>query len=184
MKLKQIDIKGLRGVKQELSLELNGKSIVLYGDNGMGKSSISDAIEWFYTNKVAHLGGIEIDLKDALRNASLDEDFVSEAGLKFYKKSDYDTAKTLFNKRGKLEQDFTVKTDLIKQYIIDSKEENLLLRYKSLNDFVDNTKGDKLKYLSDIIGFSEVTKKKEVLRKAHTSIISEIKCYFCKHYRI
>lgn len=175
MKLKQIDIKGLRGVKQELSLELNGKSIVLYGDNGMGKSSISDAIEWFYTNKVAHLGGIEIDLKDALRNASLDEDFVSEAGLKFYKKSDYDTAKTLFNKRGKLEQDFTVKTDLIKQYIIDSKEENLLLRYKSLNDFVDNTKGDKLKYLSDIIGFSEVTKKKEVLRKAHTSIISEIK---------
>lgn len=175
MKLKQIDIKGLRGVKQELSLELNGKSIVLYGDNGMGKSSISDAIEWFYTNKVAHLGGIEIDLKDALRNASLDEDFVSEACLKFYKKSEYDTAKTLFNKRGKLEQDFTVKTDLIKQYIINSKEENLLLRYKSLNDFVDNTKGDKLKYLSDIIGFSEVTKKKEVLRKAHTFIISEIK---------
>ncbi len=175
MKLKQIDIKGLRGVKEELSLELNGKSIVLYGDNGMGKSSISDAIEWFYTNKVAHLGGIEIDLKDALRNASLDEDFVSEAGLKFHKKSDYDTAKTLFTKRGKLEQDFTIKTDLIKQYIIDSKEENLLLRYKSLNDFVDNTKGDKLKYLSDIIGFSEVTKKKEVLRKAYTSINTEIK---------
>ncbi len=175
MKLNQINIKGLRGVKQELLLELNGKSIVLYGDNGMGKSSVSDAIEWFYTNKVAHLGGIEIDLKDALRNASLDEDVISEAGLKFYKKSDYDTAKTIFYKRGKLEQDFTVKTDLIKQYIIDSKEENLLLRYKSLNDFVDNTKGDKLKYLSDIIGFSEVTKKKEVLRKAFTSIITEIK---------
>jgi hypothetical protein len=175
MKLKQIDIKGLRGVKETLSIELNGKSIVLYGDNGMGKSSVSDAVEWFYTNKVAHLGGIEIDLKDALRNASLDEDVVSEAGIKFYKKSDFDTSKTLFYKRGKLEQDFTVKTELIKQYIIDSKEENLLLRYKSLNDFVDNTKGDKLKYLSDIIGFSEVTKKKEVLRKAYTSINSEIK---------
>lgn len=175
MKLKQIDIKGLRGVKETLSIELNGKSIVLYGDNGMGKSSISDAVEWFYTNKVAHLGGIEIDLKDALRNASLDEDVVSEAGLKFYKKSDFDTAKTLFYKRGKLEQDFTVKTELIKQYIINSKEENLLLRYKSLNDFVDNTKSDKLKYLSDIIGFSEVTKKKEILRKAYTSINSEIK---------
>ncbi|MFK5879216.1 MAG: AAA family ATPase, partial [Flavobacteriaceae bacterium] len=158
MKLKQIDIKGLRGIKESLSLELNGKSIVIYGDNGTGKSSISDAIEWFYTNKVAHLSGIEIDLKDALRNASLEDEFVSEVALNFIKKSDFDTGKTLFYKREKLEQDFTVKSDPIRDYIIQSKEENLLLRYKSLNDFVENTKGDKLKYLSDIIGFSEVTK--------------------------
>jgi predicted ATP-dependent endonuclease of OLD family len=151
MKLKQIEIKGLRGVKEKLSIELNSKSIVLYGDNGMGKSSISDAIEWFYTNKVAHLGGLEIDLKDALRNAFLNQDVISEVGIKFHKKSDFDTSKTLFYKREKLEQDFTVKTELIKKYIIDSKEENLILRYKSLNDFVDNTKGDKLKYLSDIM---------------------------------
>lgn len=175
MKLKQIDIKGLRGIKESLSLELNGKSVVLYGDNGMGKSSISDSIEWFYTNKVAHLAGTEIDLKDALRNASLEEDFISEVALKFLKKSDFDTGNTIFYKRGKLEQDYTVKTDEIRDYLVKSKEENLLLRYKSLNDFVDNTKGDKLKYLSDIIGFSEVTKKKEVLRKAFTSIKTEIK---------
>lgn len=175
MKLKQIDIKGLRGIKESLSLELNGKSVVLYGDNGMGKSSISDAIEWFYTNKVGHLAGTEIDLKDALRNASLEEDFISEVVLKFLKKSDFDTGNTIFYKRGKLEQDYTVKTDEIRDYLVKSKEENLLLRYKSLNDFVDTTKGDKLKYLSDIIGFSEVTKKKEVLRKAFTSIKTEIK---------
>jgi hypothetical protein len=175
MKIKQIDIKGLRGIKESLSLELNGKSVVLYGDNGMGKSSISDSIEWFYTNKVAHLSGTEIDLKDALRNASLEEDFVSEVALKFLKKSGFDTGKTLFLKRGKLDQDFSVKSDEIRDYLVKSKEENLLLRYKSLNDFVDITKGDKLKYLSDIIGFSEVTKKKEVLRKAFNSIKSEIK---------
>ncbi|SDW82704.1 AAA family ATPase [Flavobacterium degerlachei] len=175
MKLKQIDIKGLRGIKESLSLELNGNSVVLYGDNGMGKSSISDSIEWFYTNKVAHLSGTEIDLKDALRNASLEEDFVSEVGLKFLKKIDFDTEKILFTKRGKLEQDFTVKSDEIRDYLVKSKEENLLLRYKSLNDFVDIAKGDKLKYLSDIIGFSEVTKKKEVLRKAFTSIKTEIR---------
>ena len=175
MKIKQIDIKGLRGVKESLSLELNGNSVVLYGDNGMGKSSISDSIEWFYTNKVAHLSGNEIDLKDALRNASLEEDFVSEVALKFLKRSNFDTGKTLYSKRGKLEQDFTVKSDEIRDYLVKSKEENLLLRYKSLNNFVDITKGDKLKYLSDIIGFSDVTKKKEVLRKAFTSIKTEIK---------
>jgi energy-coupling factor transporter ATP-binding protein EcfA2 len=175
MKLKQIDIKGIRGVKDSISLELNGKSIVLYGDNGMGKSSISDAIEWFYTSKVEHLKGNEIDLKEALRNVTVDDDFVSEVGLIFKGKTDFNTAKTLFNKRGSLDQDFTIKTDEIRDYLVQSKEENLLLRYKSLNDFVDITKGDKLKYLSDIIGFSEVTKKKEVLRKAYASINIEIK---------
>lgn len=175
MKLKQIDIKGIRGVKDSISLELNGKSIVLYGDNGMGKSSISDAIEWFYTSKVEHLKGNEIDLKEALRNVTVDDDFVSEVGLIFKGKTDFNTAKTLFKKRGSLDQDFTVKTDAIRDYLVQSKEENLLLRYKSLNDFVDITKGDKLKYLSDIIGFSEVTKKKEVLRKAYASINTEIK---------
>ncbi|WP_029268853.1 hypothetical protein [Flavobacterium sp. KJJ] len=174
-KLKQIDIKGLRGVKETLSLELNGKSIVLYGDNGMGKSSISDSIEWFYTNKVSHLGSIEIDLKDALRNAYLEKGEVAEINLKFHKKTDLDTSKTLFFKKEKLEQDYTIKTELIKQYLIDSKEENLILRYKSLNNFVDITKGDKLKYLSDIIGYSEITKKKEILRKAYFSINTEIR---------
>jgi len=121
------------------------------------------------------LSGTEIDLKEALRNANMPEEDVSTVQLSFQKKSDLDTTKTLFFKREKLEQDFTVKTDAIRDYLIQSKEENLLLRYKSLNDFVDNTKGDKLKYLSDIIGFSEVTKKKDVLRKAFTSIGTEIK---------
>ena len=175
MKIKQIDIKGLRGIKESLSLDLSGKSVVLYGDNGMGKSSISDSIEWFYTNKVAHLSSNEIDLKDALRNAYLEEDFISEVALKFLKRSDFDTGKTLSIKKGKLEQDYSVKSDEILDYLVKSKEENLLLRYKSLNGFVDITKGDKLKYLSDIIGFSEVTKKKDVLRKAFNSIKAELK---------
>lgn len=37
------------------------KIILLYGDNGTGKSSISDAVEWFFTDKVPHLSGSEID---------------------------------------------------------------------------------------------------------------------------
>lgn len=61
-KINTISIKGIRGVKNVLDLPLNGRSIVLYGDNGTGKSSISDAIEWFYTNRVEHLSSnSEID---------------------------------------------------------------------------------------------------------------------------
>jgi recombinational DNA repair ATPase RecF len=87
-KINTISIKGIRGVKNVLDLPLNGRSIVLYGDNGTGKSSISDAIEWFYTNRVEHLSSnSEIDLKDALRNAALNVDDVSEVNISFVKET-------------------------------------------------------------------------------------------------
>jgi recombinational DNA repair ATPase RecF len=173
VKIKNISIHGIRGVKNRIDLPLNGKSILIYGDNGSGKSSISDSIEWFYTDKITHLSGNEIDLKDAIRNSALDETEVSEVSLSFTK-SEYDCSKTLFNKRNKL----TVEcSNLIafNEYISKSSSENILLRYQSLSDFIDETKGEKLKYLSDIIGFSEVTKKKEVLQKSYNSLKSEIK---------
>jgi len=174
-KINNITIKGIRGAKGNLELPLNGKSILLYGDNGTGKSSISDSIEWFYTNRVSHLSNSEIDLKDALRNSALDTDDISEVNISFVKETDLDCSKTLFNKRDKLTTEFSNTSDVFKQYIDESKEENLLLRYQHLTSFIDDTKGDKLKYLSDIIGFSEVTKKKEVLRKSYSSIKIEIK---------
>ncbi|MFD2588166.1 AAA family ATPase [Croceitalea marina] len=175
-RINNITIKGIRGAKDSLELPLNGKSILLYGDNGTGKSSISDSIEWFYTNRISHLSSnSEIDLKDALRNSELDTDAVSEVNISFVKQSDIDCSKTLFNKREKLTTDFSNSSDAFKQYLEESKEENLLLRYQYLTDFIDNTKSDKLKYLSDIIGFSEVTKKKDVLKKSYNFIKAEIK---------
>src|SRR3972149_1564767 len=173
-KIKNINLKGIRGVKTQLNLPLNGKSILLYGDNGSGKSSISDSIEWFYTDKVTHLSGSEIDLKDAMRNSTLGEDAISEVSISF-NKNQFDNSKTLYVKRNKLISEFSNATDVFNEYIQKTGEENILLRYQFLTDFIDNTKGEKLKYLSDIIGYSEVTKTKEVLLKSYNHIKSEIK---------
>src|SRR5690606_36349810 len=117
-RINNIIIKGIRGAKDCLELPLNGKSILLYGDNGTGKSSISDSIEWFYTNRVSHLSSnSEIDLKDALRNSELDTDDVSEVNISFVKQSDLDCSKMLFNKRDKLTIDCSNTSDAFKQYI-------------------------------------------------------------------
>lgn len=174
IKIKNLRIKGIRGAKNNLELPLNGRSILLYGDNGTGKSSISDALEWFYSNRVEHLSSNEIDLKDALRNATLSDDDNSEVAIDFVRKG-LNATKSLYLKRGKFNVDVSNKSDEFNKYLNNSTEENLLLRYHYLRDFIDNTKGDKLKYLSDIIGFSEVTKKKDVLRKSYNSIRIEIK---------
>lgn len=173
-KIKSISIAGIRGIKDSITLPLNEKSVLLYGDNGTGKSSISDAIEWFYTDKVSHLSGSEIDLKDALRNSyQIDSDTASIEIS--YNRNVIDASKSLYIKRGKLISELVNSSNDFEEYYAASQGENLLLRYQFLRDFIDQTKGDKLKYLSDIIGFSEVTKTKDVLRKAFNSIKSEIK---------
>jgi wobble nucleotide-excising tRNase len=174
IKIKQLSINGLRGIKDALILPLNERSVLLYGDNGTGKSSISDSLEWFYTDAVAHLSSTEIDLKDALRNCYLEEADTSFIKLN-YNKPILDGDKNLVVKRGKLVSEFSNTTNDFKDYLSQSANENLLLRYQFLRDFIDQTKGDKLKILSDIIGFSEVTKAKEILKKAYNSLKGEIK---------
>jgi len=173
-KIKKIYIKSIRGIKNSLLLSLDEKSALFYGDNGTGKSSISDSIEWFYTDKVSHLSGNEIDLKDALRNSNSSESDISTIEIS-YNNSSIDSNKNLISKKGKLIVESPPLTKELEQYYSDSEKENLILRYQYLRDFIDQTKGDKLKYLSDIIGFSEVTKIKEVLKKVFNSINTEIK---------
>lgn len=175
IKINKIEIDGIRGVQSRLELPLNGKSIVLYGDNGSGKSSISDSIEWFYTNRVSHLSSTEIDLKDALRNVNKLDEENSFVSLTYLKSSAFDAERKLSSKKGKFNVEISNDSDQFKDYLSNSESENLLLRYQYLTDFIDNTKSDKLKYLSDIIGYSEVTKKKEILRKSYSGITSEIK---------
>ena len=173
-KIKKISITGLRGVQETMELPLSEKSILLYGDNGTGKSSISDSLEWFFNDSVSHLAGQEIDLKDALRNANIADTDVSSVEIDFTKAA-VNSSKTLGNKKGKLVSDYSNKSDDFDDFINQTQGENLILRYQFLTDFIDKTKGDKLRSLSDVIGFAEVNKTKEVLKKAYNSIKTEIK---------
>lgn len=173
-KIKRLDIAGLRGIQEIFTLNLEGKSILLYGDNGTGKSSISDSLEWYYTDAVSHLSSSEIDLKDALRNAYLAQDIESSINISFTRPT-INSDRKLFYKKGKLVTEFSNGATDFTGYLAQSQKENLILRYQFLRDFIDQTKGDKLKNLSDIIGFSEVTKTKEVLKKSFNSLKAEIK---------
>lgn len=58
IKIKAINIQAFRGIP-ELELGLNEKSLLLRGENGTGKSSIVDAIEFFFTGKISPLEGVQ-----------------------------------------------------------------------------------------------------------------------------
>lgn len=56
VKIKTINIHAFRGIP-DLELQLDCKDLLLRGENGTGKSSIVEAIEFFFTGKISHLEG-------------------------------------------------------------------------------------------------------------------------------
>jgi len=177
MKIKNIGIKGLRGVRESINLSLNSsQSILLYGDNGSGKSSITDAIEWFFYDQIEHLSKGEIGRKGipALRNVFLPDDQDGYVELRFTD-SKINSLKRIFLNRSKLESEYSNTSTEFQDYIKESQKENLILRYKDLLKFILYTPGERVKEISDIIGFSKVTKIKAILKKAVNNLSKEIK---------
>jgi DNA repair exonuclease SbcCD ATPase subunit len=58
IRISNIHMHAFRGIP-DYNLELDGKSILLKGENGTGKSSIIDAFEFFFTGTINHLEGIQ-----------------------------------------------------------------------------------------------------------------------------
>ena len=55
-RITKIDLQAFRAVPGTLAMELtDGRSCVVLGDNGTGKSSIADAIEWYFEGQIEFL---------------------------------------------------------------------------------------------------------------------------------
>jgi len=176
VKIKNLLIEGIRGIKQEVILPLNNKSILIFGENGSGKSSITDALEWFYYDGIDHLSSEEIGRKgiDALRNIRIDESEEGTITLE-YSDSKLNSSKTISVNKSRLITEFSNNTQEFNKYRENSQKEQIILRFCDLVSFIIASKSEKLVKLSDIIGFSEVISTRDTLRKSCSSIKKEIK---------
>lgn len=172
-KIKSIIITGIRGVKEELILSPEKRSSLIYGDNGTGKSSITDALEWFYNDSIEHLTGEEVGGKgkNALRNIFLYPNEDAKIEIKYSNKlldNEKSINKSLKTFNSNSSKDFA-------NYFSQSQSENLILRYRDLVQFIIATKGDKLKHLQNIIGFSQVQELRSLLKLVGGRIARGIK---------
>ena len=173
-KIKSINISGIRGIKDPLNLNLNNKSILIFGENGSGKSSLTDAIEWYYSDGVEHLISKETGTTKGRR--SLRNLFIPDNGDAFvniqYSNNKLDATKTIDSS---LRTSISNTADDFKEYLLSTESENLILRYRDLVEFIIAKPGEKLEKLQNIIGFSVVADVRGLFKKSAGRIARNIK---------
>jgi hypothetical protein len=167
VKLSKLNARGFRGVRKEiwLDFESDNKSVVLFGNNGDGKSSFSDALEWFFTDRIAYLQREGCGREDYFNKYMRPEDDTI-VQINFNDNC-LDSQKILKRRGG---SSFSNTSEDFKEYIGASSKDSFILRHHTMREFIDRTKKDKLEKVEEIIGFEVVKDCRDNLLKAVNSL--------------
>ncbi len=147
--IKRIEIAGLRGIYAplELSFESNGvQSMVILARNGHGKSSITDAWEWFYSGNIERLN--REDAKERCFPHVRSADEKSSSYISVHRVTGDELRQSFDHKRvtkPKLDGD----VDGFRKAV----PHPCHLRYEDLSRFVYKTKSEQYEALSKLMGF-------------------------------
>jgi hypothetical protein len=144
MKLHRVSISGFRGTLPKLELRLDCRSLCLLGENGHGKTTIADALELWGTGDLAayHRAGVALD---AAVHVDADEARIS------CRPSGFPTlTRTLAGRTASaLVPERKVPGDALPPRIP-------MLRHRTMAAFMDQTAGDKLKALLELVGLGGI----------------------------
>jgi RecF/RecN/SMC N terminal domain len=152
MKLKRLEIEGFRGALPPFPLSLDEKSCFILAENGFGKSTIADALEFLPTAKI-----------EAYRREGYGLDAVvhvdaSEASVTVRTSAlGADLQRTL---KGSAPSDLTRLDDGTKVELAEMP----LLRHETVHAFMSKTPGEKKRELLALLGLSELNDFRDVLR--------------------
>jgi hypothetical protein len=170
VKLRKIQIAGFRGARFPLlvDFEKSSESMAIFGENAAGKSSITDAVEWFFNDRIEHLW--REDCKEAsLRNIHLPDSENATVSIDF-SNNVLSCVKSL-NKALKFQETNT--TSAFKEYKAKSSAERIVLRTTDLNRLADESKGDKRKRIAEIIGYEALVEFRDLIQKTENNLQNE-----------
>lgn len=199
MKIKQLNIENFRCFKGNNSFHMDEKTIILYGENGYGKSSFFDAIEWCLTGTVDRFRqpGEKGVNKSIILNRLAEEGETCSVELKI----DGINLRRSFNKIEKPREVVFIKDNLTNKILAQGKEsvekyigehiaektankkllstllkKSHILSQDQITDFVlrDNPK-DRFNSLADIMGYRQIMNLAENLKKIDDVLKHNIK---------
>jgi len=170
MRMNEIELSWFRGAADPVSLDLGCKSLVVYGENGAGKSSFVDAVEYVLrSGKIGHLCH-EYSGKHqekAVINTHTPEGRTIWIRICF---QDGSELKTEIRRNGTFES-----VGGVAGHITTWEYQRTILRQDELANFIRETKGDKYSALLPLLGLHEMEIAAENLRQLAKSVEQQAK---------
>jgi energy-coupling factor transporter ATP-binding protein EcfA2 len=153
-KLQRLVMHAFRGVPTEMTVDFGtGESTVVFGENGTGKSTIADALEWYFTGEIELLS--HEGRQHAVRHVGGDGDGVTSVEVL--------TSGTLGGK-------VVFPDERTPDAFAALRRETFLLRGRTLADFINKTKTEKWKALVEILGLDAIESLREDLQRARNDL--------------
>jgi len=157
VRIRRLDVRGFRGVRQERRLLFEGKSVLLFGENGTGKSSFVDALERVFAGRVSTLEraqGLSSDrhgphIRDGGNRTRVQVVFNDAASTVFATDTSSDGLPLP-----------------IKDYVQAARENLYILRRRQVLDFIDSRPQERYDLLRPFLLLSGVEEIESALRAA------------------
>lgn len=168
-KLRHLKAEAFRGARFELPVDFtkDHRSIAIFGENAGGKSTITDALEWFIHDRVEHLWKEDCK-EDALRHV-LAKDSESTVEVRFDGK-DREGKKVLPPNRNTSKKHVNESTRTLVSTL---QEDRLILRHSDIAQFIEKTKGQKREAIAEIIGYEEITQFRMAIQQTLNALRKE-----------
>ena len=156
-KIQRLVMRAFRGVPDEMTVDFGkGESIAVYGDNGTGKSTIADALEWYFTGEIELLN--HEGRQHAVRYVGGDEAGVTSVEV---------------STTGALGGNVVFPDERRPEAFQSIRRETFLLRGRTLADFINKTKTEKWKALVEILSLDDIESLREDLQRARNELRKE-----------
>lgn len=169
-KLRHIKAEAFRGARFELPIDFgkDHKSVAIYGENAAGKSTVTDALEWFIHDRVEHLWREDCK-QEALRHVLAAEGDDCRVTVRFGGK-DQEGSKSL---SAELKTVTTFADDDTRELVNNLKDDRIILRHADIVKFLDESKGKKREAIARIIGYEEITDFRSAIQQTRNALQKE-----------
>ena len=165
VKIKTINIHAFRGIS-DLELQLDGKNLLLWGENGTGKSSIVEAIEFFFTGKISHLEGTQVlSLQRHAPHVNFEPDDLNVELI--FNPGDVSLNRTFISSPSPIEQ--------LKDYFQITQSGTFIMRRSQILTFIMSKPADRFKAIGSIIGVDPLDKIELEMMRVHDNLKGEVK---------
>lgn len=157
-RIRRLDLQGFRGVRQLAFLLFEGKSILLFGENGTGKSSFVDALERLLTGRVSTLDGRALGLSSERHAPHIR---TGPDPMRIAITFD-DAASTVLD----LQSDVKTLHPEVREYLDAARERLYILRRREILDFVERQPRERYDLLRPFLPLSGVEAAEEAFRQS------------------